>query len=48
MKKGMAKAKVRLRGRVPKLKPAQQAQAQVLALLDAGEQTPGELAELFV
>ena len=46
-KEGMAiaKAKGRLRGRKPKLKPAQEAHA--LALLDAGEQTPAEVAELF-
>lgn len=46
-KEGMAiaKAKGRLRGRAPKLTPAQEAHA--LALLDAGEQTPGEVAALF-
>jgi DNA invertase Pin-like site-specific DNA recombinase len=46
-KEGMAiaRAKGRLRGRAPKLKPAQEAHA--LALLDAGEQTPPEVAELF-
>lgn len=46
-KEGMAiaKAKGRLRGRSPKLKPAQEAHA--LALVDAGEQSMGEIAELF-
>lgn len=46
-KEGMAiaKAKGRLRGRSPKLKPRQEAHA--LAMLDSGEQTMGEVAELF-
>ncbi len=46
-KEGMAiaKAKGRLRGRSPKLKPAQEAHA--LALLDSGDHTASEVAKLF-
>jgi len=41
----VAKAKGRLRGKKPKLTPAQQ--RHLLALHAAGENTSGELAELF-
>jgi DNA invertase Pin-like site-specific DNA recombinase len=46
-REGMAVARAagKLRGRQPKLKPAQE--AHLAALHDAGEKTPGELAELF-
>ena len=41
----IAKAKGRLRGKKPKLSPAQE--AHLVKLHDAGEHTTGELAELF-
>src|SRR5665811_300199 len=41
----VAKAKGRLRGKKPKLKPKQE--AHLVALWDAGEHTSAELAELF-
>lgn len=41
----VARAAGKLRGRQPKLKPAQE--AHLAALHAAGEKTPGELAELF-
>jgi DNA invertase Pin-like site-specific DNA recombinase len=41
----IAKAKGHLRGKQPKLKPRQE--AHLVALLDGGEYTTGELAELF-
>jgi DNA invertase Pin-like site-specific DNA recombinase len=46
-REGMAVARAagKLRGRQPKLKPAQE--AHLAALRAAGEKTPGELAELF-
>jgi DNA invertase Pin-like site-specific DNA recombinase len=46
-REGMAVARAagKLRGRQPKLKPAQE--AHLAALYEAGAKTPGELAELF-
>ncbi len=41
----IAKAKGHLRGKQPKLKPRQE--AHLVSLLDGGEYTTGELAELF-
>jgi DNA invertase Pin-like site-specific DNA recombinase len=41
----VAKAKGRLRGKQPKLKPRQE--AHLVALYEAGDHSTGELAELF-
>ncbi len=41
----VAKAKGRLRGKQPKLKPRQE--AHLVALHEAGDHSTGELAELF-
>lgn len=41
----VARARGRLKGRQPKLSPAQQ--KQVIRLMDEGEQTPTEIGELF-